>query len=211
MSSCRSRWPCGLRCRSEAISLLGSRIRILLRAYMSIPFVCVLCRYLPLRRADHSFRGILPCGCECVFVVCVCVCDVCVCVWGGVCVVCLFMWCDVCGVWCVCAFCMSMWYLVYVCGMCVVCAWCVCHIVCVCECSMWCVVCGVCVPCVWICSMWCMCVVYVCAWCVVCVCDLETPTMRWHRPELCSCVKIKQAFLHKPHVGQLLDIPSHIV
>ena len=54
---------------------------------MSIPFVCVLCRYLPLRRADHSFRGILPCGCECVFVVCVCVCVmcVCVCVGGGVC------------------------------------------------------------------------------------------------------------------------------
>jgi hypothetical protein len=45
-NSCRSWWPCGLRCRSAAAWLLGSRVLIPLRAWMSLVFICcvVLCR-----------------------------------------------------------------------------------------------------------------------------------------------------------------------
>jgi hypothetical protein len=76
--------------RSAAAWLLGWRVRIPLRAQVFVCCVCaVLCRYRPLRRADLSFRGVLPSVCVCV---CVCVCAraracvcVCVCVW--VCVI----------------------------------------------------------------------------------------------------------------------------
>jgi hypothetical protein len=56
----QSPWPRVLRRRSAAAWLLGSWVRIPLGAWM---FVCcvVLCRYRPLRRADHSTRGVLPC------------------------------------------------------------------------------------------------------------------------------------------------------
>ena len=64
----RSRWPCGLRRRSAASRLLGSWIRVLLRAWMFISYVCcVLCRHRLLRRADHSLRGILLGICVCVW------------------------------------------------------------------------------------------------------------------------------------------------
>jgi hypothetical protein len=35
---------------------------------MFVVSICcvVLCRYRPLRRADHSSRGVLPCVCMCV-------------------------------------------------------------------------------------------------------------------------------------------------
>ena len=80
-----SRWPCDLRRRSLVASLLGSRILIPLREWIFVSCVCcVFCGQRPLRRADHSFGGVLPGVCVCV---CLCVC-VCVCV--GVCVcVCL--------------------------------------------------------------------------------------------------------------------------
>jgi hypothetical protein len=56
-------WARGLRRRSAAAWLLGSRVRIPLGTWI---FICcvVLCRSL--RRADHSFRGVLPCVCMCV-------------------------------------------------------------------------------------------------------------------------------------------------
>jgi hypothetical protein len=38
---------------------------------MFVSCVCVLCRQRSLRRADHLFRGVIPCVC-----VCVCVCDI---------------------------------------------------------------------------------------------------------------------------------------
>ena len=78
-------------CGSAAARMLGSQVRIPLRAGIFVSLLCFLCcascRELPLRRADHSFRGFLPgvarvCGCVCVFAcvrACVCVC-VCVCV-----------------------------------------------------------------------------------------------------------------------------------
>jgi hypothetical protein len=51
----RSQWPRGLRRRSAAAWLLGSRVRIPLEACMFICYV-VLCRQRSLRRADHSTR-----------------------------------------------------------------------------------------------------------------------------------------------------------
>jgi len=44
-------------------------------------FRCVLCRERPLRRADHSFRGVLPCvgvdvGVDVGVGVCECVCEI---------------------------------------------------------------------------------------------------------------------------------------
>jgi hypothetical protein len=56
--------------RSEAARLPGSRVRILLKAWIFV--YCVLCRLRPLGRADHSFRGVLPsvvCLCLCVCVI----------------------------------------------------------------------------------------------------------------------------------------------
>ena len=41
---------------------------------MDVRPLCLLCRYRPLQRADHSYRGVLPCVCVCV----VCVCVLCV-------------------------------------------------------------------------------------------------------------------------------------
>ena len=50
---------------------MESRVRIPLKVWMFVSCVCcVLCRQRPLRRAEHSFRGVLPGVC-----VCVCVCD----------------------------------------------------------------------------------------------------------------------------------------
>lgn len=59
----RCRRPCGIRRRSEASRLLGSRVRIPLTAWMSVSFVCCL----GMRRADHSSRGVIlsVCVCEC--------------------------------------------------------------------------------------------------------------------------------------------------
>jgi hypothetical protein len=57
----QSRWPYGLKLRSEVASLLGSRVRIPLRAWIFVSCVCcVLCRWRPLGQADHSSRGVLP-------------------------------------------------------------------------------------------------------------------------------------------------------
>jgi len=33
---------------------------------MDICLLCLLCRYRPFRRADHSFRGVIPRVCVCV-------------------------------------------------------------------------------------------------------------------------------------------------
>jgi hypothetical protein len=56
----RSQWSFRLRCSSAATRLLGSRVRIPLRAWIFICCVCcVLCRYHTLRRAVDSFRGAL--------------------------------------------------------------------------------------------------------------------------------------------------------
>jgi hypothetical protein len=75
----RSRRPCGLRRRFTVAWSLGSQVRTPLGVWMLVCCVCcVLCRQLPLRRADHSFRGFLP-GVWGVWGVWVCVC-VCVCV-----------------------------------------------------------------------------------------------------------------------------------
>jgi len=64
----RSRWPHGLRHRSAAARLLGSQVRIPLRAWMLVSCVCcVLCRQRSLRRADHSFRGVNR-ACVCLIV-----------------------------------------------------------------------------------------------------------------------------------------------
>ena len=66
------RWPCGLGLRSEASRLLGLRIRIPPMGRMFVCCVCcALCRWRHMRRADHSFRGVLPGVCVCV---CLCVC-----------------------------------------------------------------------------------------------------------------------------------------
>jgi hypothetical protein len=60
----RSRLPCGLKRRSEATCSLESRVRIRRRTWLFVCCVCcVLCRYRPLRRADHSFRGFLSDAC----------------------------------------------------------------------------------------------------------------------------------------------------
>jgi hypothetical protein len=75
----RSRWPCGLRCRSAAAWLLGFRLRSPLRAWMFVSCLCcMLCRLRPLERADRSFRGVRPCVC-----VCLMVCDQKPQKWGG--------------------------------------------------------------------------------------------------------------------------------
>jgi hypothetical protein len=50
--SCRSKWPRGLRRRSAAAWLLGSRVRILLKAWMFVSCLFVCC---------YSSRGVLPC------------------------------------------------------------------------------------------------------------------------------------------------------
>jgi len=57
---------------SAAVCLLGSRVQMPLKAWKFFSCVsCVLYKYHPLRRADHSFRGILPRArvfvCVCVF------------------------------------------------------------------------------------------------------------------------------------------------
>lgn len=57
--------PCSLTHRSEATWLLGLWVRIQLRAWMFICFVCcVLCRQQPLQWTDHLFRGALPGMCD---------------------------------------------------------------------------------------------------------------------------------------------------
>ena len=76
------RWPCGLGLRSEASRLLGLRIRIPPMGRMFVCCVCcALCRWRHMRRADHSFRRVLPGVCVCV---CVCLC-VCACVSSCMC------------------------------------------------------------------------------------------------------------------------------
>lgn len=65
----RSRWPYGLRRRSAASWLLGSQVRIPLRAYVFVYSVrYVLCRQRLLLRVDYSFRRVLlvACGSKCV-------------------------------------------------------------------------------------------------------------------------------------------------
>ena len=58
------RWPCGLRLSFATARLLGSRVRISQRALIFVSCVCyVLCRYRSLRRADLSFREVLPTLC----------------------------------------------------------------------------------------------------------------------------------------------------
>jgi hypothetical protein len=52
-----SQWSRGLRCGSAAVNLLGLRFRIPLSARMFVSCKCCVMRYL--RRADHSFRGVL--------------------------------------------------------------------------------------------------------------------------------------------------------
>jgi len=54
----RSQWPRGLRSGSAAARLLGLRVRIPPGACMLWVFYVV--RYRPVRRADHSSRGLLP-------------------------------------------------------------------------------------------------------------------------------------------------------
>jgi hypothetical protein len=64
-----SRWPRGLRCGPAAARLLGLPVRIPSEAWMFVSCECCeLCRQKPLRRADHSSRGVLP-------IVCFHVCD----------------------------------------------------------------------------------------------------------------------------------------
>ena len=56
----RRRLRCVLKRRSAAARLLGSRVRILLRAWMFVFCACfVSCRQRPLRRADHLYREVL--------------------------------------------------------------------------------------------------------------------------------------------------------
>ena len=67
---CQSRGPFCLRRRSVLVWVLGLQVRILLRVWSFVSCVrCVLCRYWPLRRADHLFREVLPgfCVCMCVY------------------------------------------------------------------------------------------------------------------------------------------------
>jgi len=63
----RSQWPGGVRDGSAAARILGLRVRNPPRFWMSV--CCEYCM-LSLRRADLSFRGVLP------SVVCLSVCDV---------------------------------------------------------------------------------------------------------------------------------------
>ena len=83
--SCSSRWPYSLKRRYEAARLLGSRVRIPLRAWMFVCFVFVVCCAGSgvcdglVTRSEESYR---VCVCVCVCVsnyVCVSDC-VCVCV-----------------------------------------------------------------------------------------------------------------------------------
>jgi len=61
LASGRSQCSCRLNCRSETAWLLGSRVWILLRAWMCVCFV--LSRQRSLLRADHTFRS-LPGVCD---------------------------------------------------------------------------------------------------------------------------------------------------
>jgi hypothetical protein len=64
--------------RSASIRLLGLRVWIPVGLWIFVCCVCcVLSREWPLRRADHSFRGVLPDLCVCV---CVCLYN---CTWFG--------------------------------------------------------------------------------------------------------------------------------
>jgi hypothetical protein len=55
----QSEYLCGLRFKSVA-ALLELRVRIPPRTWMLFSCVCcVLCRWQPLGRTDHSFRGVL--------------------------------------------------------------------------------------------------------------------------------------------------------
>jgi hypothetical protein len=54
LSTSRFQWPCGLRYGSAGSGLLESRVRITLKAWLSI------CCKSFVRRADHSSRGFLP-------------------------------------------------------------------------------------------------------------------------------------------------------
>jgi len=58
LRSSRSPWPRDLRRRSAAARMRRSWVRIPPRAWMSV--VGVVCCQKSLRRADHSFRGVLP-------------------------------------------------------------------------------------------------------------------------------------------------------
>ena len=61
---CQSRRPCCLRRKCVLAGVLELQVRILLRTWSFVSCVgCVLCRYWPLRRADHSFREVLPAVC----------------------------------------------------------------------------------------------------------------------------------------------------
>ena len=57
---CRYRWLCGLRSESAAARLLGLRVRIPPEPYicLSLGMLCAV-RKRPLRRADHSSRGVV--------------------------------------------------------------------------------------------------------------------------------------------------------
>jgi hypothetical protein len=94
----------GLRRRSAAARVLGSRVRIPLKAWMFVFSICrVLRKMQPLLRAYHLYRGVLQdvCVCECVsewVSVCVCEC-MWVCACGSVCecmCVCVWMYASVC-------------------------------------------------------------------------------------------------------------------
>ena len=64
---CKSHWPCDLRRMFKAAWLLGSLVRIPLRAWMFVSCVCrVLCKQRRVQLTDYSFRGVLPCVCVCV-------------------------------------------------------------------------------------------------------------------------------------------------
>jgi hypothetical protein len=56
---CRSQWPRSLRRRSAAARLLRSWVRIPPGAWMFVVSV-VCCQVEVWRRADHSYRGVLP-------------------------------------------------------------------------------------------------------------------------------------------------------
>jgi hypothetical protein len=55
-----SLWPHGLRRGSATARLLGLRVRIPTRAWMSVSCECCVVRWRSLRRADHLFRAVLP-------------------------------------------------------------------------------------------------------------------------------------------------------
>jgi hypothetical protein len=60
-----------VRCKSKLCcrSIAGSRVRIPLRAWMFVSWVCyAFCQKHPLGRADHSFWWVLPSVCVCVCV-----------------------------------------------------------------------------------------------------------------------------------------------